>query len=109
MSEKDQPNDKVAVSASFPLICWAAREIIERFDTADIHLVATWQGDTTLAPQTEWGKQHIRDIHESLDDIPKLVEYIECLREWIKSEGERTNVCTKDVLLEKCANCGCDG
>lgn len=29
------------------------------------------------------------------------------LREWVKEEGERTNICTYDLLNEICENCQC--
>jgi len=39
--------------------------------------------------------------------IKNLMLQIAFLKDWIRSEGERTNTCTYHVLKEQCVGCMC--
>lgn len=44
----------------------------------------------------------------SVDQHAGIMRGIEELRDWIRSEGERTYTCTRDILGgEICSNCRC--
>lgn len=48
-----------------------------------------------------------RQTAELMVMAPELKQEVAHLRAWIRDEGERTNVCTFDVLGEVCAGCRC--
>ena len=56
-------------------------------------------------------RRYSRKIGHPAGDVPSVMlaaaDEIERLREWIRCEGERTNVCTYNILGEVCGYCEC--
>lgn len=57
---------------------------------------------------TGWTEYRPDGVYVDSDFCRSLERENAALREWIKSEGERTNVCTYHILKEICSTCNCD-
>ena len=44
---------------------------------------------------------------EMVDEINRLRNRVKRLEDWIRSDGERSDLCTFHILGEICGNCAC--
>jgi len=63
-----------------------------------------WPVDFALQPQNAAERFNVIQI-QTLKRM--AAEQIASLRDWIKSEGERTDTCTYYILHEVCKGCKC--